>query len=193
MDEVSKAATDAGMTPDQGKTATGGVMTFLKHHVSKKLFKTIEAHMPGARAAVKTHTRGTSEGGGGTGLSGMFGGAMSAFGGKQGTGSPGEAADLMALLASKGISPTMVQQFLGKVGPLIQKKCGVDVTQCLGSITSAPAATATAATATIPATTAPITNAVPVATIPTTPAAVPLLQPPRRVMLLPEQKMPDTI
>lgn len=174
MDEVNKAATDVGMTPDQGKTATGGVMTFLKHHLSKKHFKTIEAHMPGTGAAVKTHIRGASEGGGGAGLSGIFGGAMSAFGGKQGTRPPGEAAGLMALLASKGISPAMFQQFLAKVGPLIQKKCGVDVTKCLGDITGAgdPTATATAATATIPASTAPVTNADPVTTIPTTPAAV---------------------
>lgn len=155
MDEISKAATDVGMTPDQGKAATGGVMAFLKHHLPKKQFKTIEAHMPGAEASVKTHMRGTSEGGGGTGLSGMFGGAMSAFGGKQAIASPGGAAGLMALLASKGISPTMVQKFLGKVGPLIKKKCGVDVTQCLGGIAGVPTATATAATKSIPDATAP--------------------------------------
>ncbi|KAI2507288.1 hypothetical protein MHU86_7124 [Fragilaria crotonensis] len=157
MDEVSKAAIDVGMTPDQGRAATGGVMAFLKHHLPKKQFKTIEAHMPGAELSVKTHMRGTSEGGGGTGLSGMFGGAMSAFGGKQAIGSPGGAAGLMALLASKGISPTMVQKFLGKVGPLIKKKCGVDVTQCLGGIAGAgvPTATATAATKSLPDATAP--------------------------------------
>lgn len=161
MDDVKQAADDVGMTPEQGETATGGVLSFLKDHLSEEHFKMIEAHIPGAEATVQKYARGISEGGG---FGGMFGGVMSSLGGGS---SAGGLASLMAVLASKGISPSMVQQFLAKVGPLIQQKCGIDVTKFFGdnatggsgattttsgdSTTTTPAATTSEASAPAPA------------------------------------------
>ena len=141
MDEVKQAADDVGMTPEQGETATGGVLSFLKDHLSEDHFKMIEAHIPGAEATVQKYVRGASEGGG---FGGMLGGVMSSLGGGS---SAGGLAGLMAVLASKGISPAMVQQFLTKIGPLIQQKCGIDITKFLGGAVAG----GTAASTTTPA------------------------------------------
>ena len=138
MDDVTQAANDVGMTAEQGETATGGVLSFLKDHLSEDHFKMIESYIPGAEEKVQAYARGASGSAGGFG--GMLGSAMSSLGGGS---SAGGLAGLMAILASKGISPAMVQQFLSKVGPMIQQKCGIDVTTLLGNVTATPASAST--------------------------------------------------
>lgn len=144
MDEVQQAANDVGMTEEQGETATGGVLSFLKDHLSEEHFKMIETYIPGAEETVQKYTRDVTSSSQGGGFGGMLTSAISSLSASGGT--AGGLAGLMAILASKGISPAMVQQFLTKVGPLIQQKCGIDVTKLLGDTTTTTPAATTAAT-----------------------------------------------
>jgi hypothetical protein len=167
MDSVHQAARDSGMDDDQGNAMVGGILSFLKDHVSDDNYQRIAQNFPGADDAVQNHSRAVN-----TGLAGWIGTAVSTLDSKMngnkinsnnssnnssGNASSltefGSLAGLVTYLAAKGISPNMVKQFLSFLVPLIQKKCGVDVSPYLGGIgggssssTSNSASNATAGT-----------------------------------------------
>ena len=142
MDDLLKLAQDAGMTQEQGETASGGLMSFLKDSMGEGDFNKVQEQMPGVEGAVEKYSSGDSGGGGGA--AGLFGSAMSSFGvGGSSSGGGSAAGGLPALLAtltSKGINPSMVQKFLPLVAPLIKSKCGIDVSKYLGGGESTGAA-----------------------------------------------------
>jgi len=128
MDQLLALATKAGMDPAQGEAATGGFLSLLKNCMKAEDFDKIVQGIPGADAAVAKSDSAEADAPSG-GIAGMMGAAMSSLGGSQGASMAG----LLGTLQSKGIDPGMVQKFLASVGPLIKERCGVDVTDILGS------------------------------------------------------------
>jgi hypothetical protein len=149
MNDVLQAAENSGMTQEQGETAAGGVMNFLKAKLGDDNFKKIETQFPGIGEAGEKYTRSIDANAGGFG--GLLGSAMSSFSGvggsAEGGAGAGGLATLTAMLASKGINPSMVQKFLSQIAPIIQQKCGIDVTKYLGGTTPSTAGTGTTETA----------------------------------------------
>lgn len=130
------------MTPEQGKTATGGVFGFLKQHLSEENYSKVSQQFPEADSLLATEQQQQQQKDGGSGGSGSAGGLMGAAMGalsssSQGGGSNGDAgmdlAKLMTMLGSKGISPTQLQSFLPMAAPYIQKMTGVNVTSLMGA------------------------------------------------------------
>lgn len=128
MDQLLALATKAGMDPAQGEAATGGFLSLLKNCMKGEDFDKIVQGIPGADAAVAKNDSAETDAPSG-GIAGMMGAAISSLGGSQGASMAG----LLGTLQSKGIDPGMVQKFLASAGPLIKERCGVDVTDILGS------------------------------------------------------------
>lgn len=128
MDQLLDLATKAGMDPDQGKAASGGILSVLKTAMEGQDFDKIVANIPGASTAVEEHEASTANDAPASGMAGMMGAAMSSLGGSQGASMAG----LLATLQNKGIDPGMMQKYMTSVAPIIQEKCGVDITKTLG-------------------------------------------------------------
>lgn len=148
MDQLMKLAKQAGMTEEQGKAATGGIFGLLKQQLSDENYSKISSQFPGADAAAteqdKDGKTDTSTGGG------LFGAAMGALGGSGSAGgSAGGIAGLIAMLASKGVTPKQLQEFLPLAAPHIKKMTGVDVSSMLGTTPAAAAPTPAAAAAAV--------------------------------------------
>jgi hypothetical protein len=160
MESVHQAARDSGMNDDQGNAMVGGILSFLKDHISNDNYQRIVQHFPGADDAVQTHSRAMN-----SGFAGWIGNAVSTLDSKFNNGTTmnsnnnnnnnnnqnnptaassssssssltefGALAGLVTYLASKGISPSMVKKFLNFLVPLLQKKCGVDISPYLGKM-----------------------------------------------------------
>lgn len=116
------------MDPAQGKAASGGILSVLKSSMEGQDFDKIVANIPGASTAVEEHEASTANDAPASGMAGMMGAAMSSLGGSQGASMAG----LLTTLQNKGIDPGMMQKYMTSVAPMIQEKCGVDITKALG-------------------------------------------------------------
>lgn len=164
MNDLLQLAGQAGMTPEQGKATTGGLLKLLQSQMdSGKFNQQILSNVPGAADAMKNDAPSSSAGGGGA-AGGLMGSAMSMLGGggggssaAGGTGGTGGSNNvqsmtgLLASLAALGVTPAMVKKFLPLFSSYIKTQSGgVDVSSMLGgaSTTTAPAAGSGGGTAT---------------------------------------------
>lgn len=134
MEDILKIAQDSGMSQEQGETATGGLMAFVKNKIPADQFAQLSEKIPGLDGAVEKYGSSDKAASGG-GAGGMFGGAMSSLTGGGGGGGGGGADSLPGLLTSltsKGINPAQMQSFLPQVSTLCKEEFGVDISQYVG-------------------------------------------------------------
>mmetsp|Transcript_4274 Transcript_4274/g.6112 ORF Transcript_4274/g.6112 Transcript_4274/m.6112 type:complete len:172 (+) Transcript_4274:1-516(+) len=138
MDKILEMATKAGMDQQQGETAAGGVLSFLKGKLGDDQFSKLAEKIPGVGDAAQKYdddkADSSARASGGGGLGGMLGGAMASFtkssGG--GGGDAGGVAGLTAMLASKGVDAGQLSAFMPQIAAFLKDKAGVDVTSALG-------------------------------------------------------------
>jgi hypothetical protein len=133
MDQLLKMAGDAGMTQEQGKAATGGIMSLAKKTLDSGDFSKIIAKVPEIEGLVDKHDDNSSARAGGEETSGGDGGgfmgsAMSIFS----SSGAGGVADLLASLQKQGISPKEMNAFMPQLSSFIKSQCGVDINSVLG-------------------------------------------------------------
>ena len=135
MDAILKIATeDAGMTQQQGETATGGIFALVKKNLESGQYNQIISKFPEIDSLVKKEEAATSERVSGSG-GGSFASSLSALAGAaggSGGGNAGGIASLLATLSKQGISAKQVNAFLPQVATLVQQQCGVDIGSILG-------------------------------------------------------------
>mmetsp|Transcript_40028 Transcript_40028/g.96661 ORF Transcript_40028/g.96661 Transcript_40028/m.96661 type:complete len:194 (-) Transcript_40028:128-709(-) len=137
MDQLLQFAEQAGMSEEQGKTATGGIFGLLQNGLGEEQYGKLKAEFPEADqlATSQQQTSSNKNEAGGGGMGGLMGSAMGALSGGGGAGSGSSATDITALLAKlagNGITPQQIQQFLPLAAPYIQQMTGVDVSSMLG-------------------------------------------------------------
>jgi hypothetical protein len=142
MDQLMKLAGDAGLSEEQGKTATGGIMSMVKQNLDSGNYNKIVEQVPEVEGLVEESDKEASGGGGG-----LMGQAMGMMGGSLGaSGQAGSIASLLGLMQSKGIGAGQMNSFMPQLAAFVKEKCGVDIGSQLGvSADGAAAAAAPAA------------------------------------------------
>lgn len=138
MDQILKLAGEAGLSEDQGKAATGGIMAMVKKALDSGDYKKILEQVPEVEGLVEQQERAsTSESGG---AAGMLGQAMSMFGntggGSGAAGSSGGAASIASLLAmmqKQGVGAREMNSFMPMLASFVKSQCGVDIGSMLGT------------------------------------------------------------
>ncbi|CAJ1946314.1 unnamed protein product [Cylindrotheca closterium] len=141
MDQLMKLAGDAGLSEEQGKTATGGIMSMVKQNLDSGSYQKIVQQVPEVEGLVKDSDKEATGGGGG-----LMGQAMGMMGGSLGgAGQAGSIASLLTLMQSKGIGAEQMNAFMPQLAAFIKSKCGVDIGSQLGVSADGAAAPAPAA------------------------------------------------
>lgn len=121
---IQSAATKLGINENQAKSATGGVLNFLKDQGDGQDVDALIAKMPGAEDVMQSTA--SAEGGGGGGMLGGIGSKLGGAGGAmealQGSGlDAGHAKSFVTMLvdyAKQKAGPEQVEQVLAKVPAL---------------------------------------------------------------------------
>jgi hypothetical protein len=112
-----------GIGEDTAKSATSGVLGFLKDKVGGDTFSSLLSKIPGADQFVGDGGGESSDSGGGL-LGGITSMASSAIGGDA-----GEGIELTSLLQNAGLDAEQGTSFLGKLVGFIKEKAGDDIVQ----------------------------------------------------------------
>jgi len=121
---IQSAASKLGINEDQAKSATGGVLNFLKQQGPSAETDTLISKIPGAEDVMQSTTAGGESGAGGMlgGLGGVLGGAGGALSALQSSGlDGGQAKQFVVMLvdyAKQKAGPQQVEQVLDKVPAL---------------------------------------------------------------------------
>ena len=121
---IQSAATKLGINEDQAKSATGGVLNFLKDQGNDQDVDALIAKIPGAQNVMQSTASGAEGGGGGmlSGIGSKLGGAGGAMAALQGSGlDSGRAKSFVTMLvdyAKQKAGPEQVEQVLSKVPAL---------------------------------------------------------------------------
>ena len=130
MDEFIELVTQQlGLSSGDSRSATGGIMNFIKEHVGETLFAQISQQLPGVQGLVSDAQNVSSESGGGGGLMGSLASiAGSLLGGKAGS-----LATIASILAKSGVSLDQSGQFVSMLVGFLKAKLGEDTFSSLAS------------------------------------------------------------
>src|SRR5688572_735399 len=125
-DFIQSVTSKLGINEDQAKSATGGVLNFLKEQGGGAETDTLISKIPGAQDVMQSSGSGASaqSGGGGMlgGLGGMMGGAGGALAALQGSGLGGDKAKQFVVMlvdyAKQKAGPEQVERVINKVPAL---------------------------------------------------------------------------
>lgn len=116
MSFVKMAAEQLNVPEDSAKSATGGVLDAIKGQVSGGDFSELLSKVPGAEGLVGA----TAPSGGGGGMAGLLGAAVSAVGGDKAAG----AAGLIAAITKSGIGAGEAPSFMTMLMDYLKKQAG---------------------------------------------------------------------
>lgn len=130
---IQQATQQLGISSDQAKSATGGVLGMIKQHAPAGDFSQLLSKVPGAEQLVNQFgnqaAQAPSGGSGGGGLGGLMSMASGLLGGKGG--GLGDVAGLMSMLGNNGISADKGMNFASMLMGFLKQQGGSDL---LGSV-----------------------------------------------------------
>ena len=128
MDEFIELVTQQlGLSSSDSRSATGGVMNFIKDHVGETLFAQISQQLPGVQGLVSDAQSSTADGGGGL-MGSLASMAGSLLGGKAGS-----LATIASILSKSGVSLDQSGQFVSMLVGFLKGKLGDDTFSKLAS------------------------------------------------------------
>jgi hypothetical protein len=135
---IQQATQQLGISSDQAKSATGGVLGMIKQHAPAGDFSQLLSKVPGAEQLVNQFGNQAAGGapggaGGGGGLGGLMSMASGLLGGgkSSGGGGLGDVAGLMGMLSSNGLSADKGMNFASMLLGFLKQQGGSDL---LGSV-----------------------------------------------------------
>jgi hypothetical protein len=126
---IQQATQQLGISGDQAKSATGGLLGMIKQHAPAGEFSQLLNKVPGAEQLVNqfgNQAPAASGGGGGGGLGGLMGMASGLLGGGKG-GGLGDVAGLMSMLGNNGISADKGMNFASMLLGFLKQQGGSDL------------------------------------------------------------------
>jgi len=143
MDQLLQEAQKAGLDPQQGKDALGGILSLLKSKLSGDDFKKVEQVVPEADSLMsETQSRAGSSGNSGSAANSLMSSAMGMMGGSSGGSGGGSGSnvqsvpELMTTLSKLGIDQKKLMGFMPMVASFLQKNANVDASSALGGTTT---------------------------------------------------------
>lgn len=121
---IDMAASQFGISQDSAKSATGGLLNYVKDQVSDGDFDQLAGAVPGLSDVLGA--TGASEGGGGGGLGGLMGAAAGMLGGQA-----GGALGVLGMLQSAGLSMDQVGSFVPMLVSFLKGQAGDGVVDSL--------------------------------------------------------------
>ena len=117
---IQQAVSQLGISDDQARSATGGVLGMLKDNLEGDTFSDLLGKLPGAESLVDSADSGG--GGGGGLLGGALGGLGSALGGQL-----GGAASLLSLIQGSGLSGDQAGSFVSMLMNYVKSEAGTEL------------------------------------------------------------------
>lgn len=117
---ISKITGQLGIGESQGRSATGGILNFIKGQLDEGTFNSMLEKLPGADSLMSESSSGKPGGGG------LMGSLTSMAGGLLGGGDSG-AAGIAEALGDSGLSLDKVPGFLSALVPFLKEKLGDDL------------------------------------------------------------------
>ena len=126
---IDMAAGQLGITPDNARSASGGLLQMIQKNVDGGDFQQLLGAVPGAEEVLKAAPQ-TGGGGGGSLLGGLAGKAASMVGGQA-----GGALGLASLLGQSGLGASQATSFVSLFVDYLKGKAGAGmVSQILGQV-----------------------------------------------------------
>jgi hypothetical protein len=116
---IQSAVSQLGINEDQAKSATGGLLNFLKNQGGGNEAQSLIANLPGAEDVIQS-TGSSSESSGTLGGGGMMGGLTSAM---------GQSGGALAALQGSGLSASQAGPFVKMLVDYARQKAGPEIVE----------------------------------------------------------------